>query len=226
MKKKYKKETYKTKKEWLANRGIGGSDIATILGKSKWQTIDDLYSRLVYGRTKNKITTSRMQEGIDAEPLIRNLFALEHPEFKVKNPPKSSYWLFRSLDNDLIICSPDGLMTDEDGNLYGLEIKDCELIKREERELWENNELPQYYFLQLIQYLIVFNDMKGVCLHARLKYFKFVDDKPVYDYCVERNYWVYRDEVLKEIEYVKKKEIDFIVNNVLIKKRPTLKIEL
>ena len=90
MKKKYKKETYKSKNEWLANRGIGGSDIATILGKSKWQTIDDLYSRLVYGRTKNKITTSRMQEGIDAEPLIRNLFALEHPEFKVKNPPKKT----------------------------------------------------------------------------------------------------------------------------------------
>jgi len=224
--KRYKKESYKTKDEWLKHRGIGGSDVATILGYSKWQTIDDLYSRLALKKFKKEKQNDRMQEGTKAEPLIRSLYVIEHSECKVISPPKSSYWLFRSLDNSLITCSPDGFIKDKNNVLYGLEIKDIELIRTEDKEIWGSNELPQQYFLQLLQYLIVFNDMQGVCLHARLKYYVWKDGEYLYDYCVERDYWAFRNEVIKEIEYVKRKEIDFIENNVLKKKRPKLIIKI
>ena len=109
MKKNYKKEIYKTREDWLSHRGIGGSDAAAICNKSKWRTACDVYKALTSSKQKKEIKNTRMVEGTKAEPLIRNLFELEHPEYKVIHPPKKGSWLFRAgikFLNEILILAP------------------------------------------------------------------------------------------------------------------------
>ena len=225
MKKNYKKQTFKTRSEWLANRGIGGSDAAAILNLSKWITQDDIYNRLVLNKEKEDIQNERMIEGTKAEDHIRALFELDN-KVVVKCPPKKGNWIFKRTDYPLITCTPDGIFTGHDGNLYGLEIKDIELIRSIDKNMWEYNELPQQYFIQCLQYLVVINDLKGVVLNAHLKYFKKEEENWVFDYAVDKSYWVLREDYSKEIEYLEKKEKDFIDNNINKRKRPKTIIKL
>ena len=162
MKANYTKESYNSREEWLKNRGIGGSDAAAIVNKSKWATPTDIFNRIVYNKEKSISSNSRMTEGTLAEEHIRFLWALDHPNCKVKNPPKKAYWLFRRKDYPLLTCTPDGLFK-MDNKLYGLEIKDVELIKGDVRALWESDILPDQYYFQCLHYMVVMNDLQGVC---------------------------------------------------------------
>ncbi len=223
----YKKEKYCSKDEWLKARGIGGSDAAAILHESNWLTLDELFNRLVYKKEKKIKENNRMKEGTKAESHIRELWSLDNPQFKVKNPPKRTYWLFRRLDYPLITCTPDGLFKDESNNLYGLEIKDVDLIKSETKTMWESNILPNQYYIQILHYLVTMNDLKGVCLVAHLKYFKKNEEtnKWEFDYAIERSYWVIRETAIKDIQFLESKEIEFIKENVEKEKMPKLVIK-
>ena len=130
MPKKYLKETYKTKSEWLKARGIGSSDASAICGSNKWKTIDDVYSKLVLGIEKEVNENELMVKGTLAEDHIRQLFEL-NTGYKVINPPKKKYWLFRRKDYNLMTCTPDGLFRNDNNELCGLEIKYVDMIKKE-----------------------------------------------------------------------------------------------
>lgn len=227
MKVNYIKEKYKTKEEWLKNRGIGGSSACAVIGKSKWMTTLDIYNDLVLGIKKEVQDNDRMREGRIAEDHIRKLFKLEHPEFKVTEQPKRTFWQFRRVDYPLITCTPDGLLLDKRTNKkYGLEIKDVELRKTSYKEQWENGELPIQYYCQCLHYMVTLEDLDGVCLLARLKYYTHDDylDDFVFDHAEDRCFWVYREDSKTDIEYLESKEIDFIKNNIESKIKPKLKI--
>ena len=229
MKKNYIKEKYKTKEAWLDNRGIGGSSASAIVNKSKWMTSLDIYNDLVLGIKKEIQDNARMKEGRIAEDFIRKLFILEHPEFKVTPQPKNIFWLFRRKDYPLITCTPDGLFTEKTTNKkFGLEIKDVELRKRDYTEQWESGTLPIQYYIQCLHYMVTMDDLDGVCLTARLKYYKRDEyfDNFVLDHTEDRNFWLYREDLKDDIEWLEKKEIDFIKNNIEKKIKPTLKITL
>lgn len=230
MKKNYIKEIYKTREDWLQNRGIGGSDAAAICNKSKWRTASDVYTALTSTKQKDENKNSRMVEGTKAEPLIRALFELEHPEYKVIHPPKKGSWMFRRKDYPLLTLTPDGLLEEKaTGKKYGLEIKDIELRKREQKEMWLRDVLPDDYYFQSLQYLVVKNDLDGVCLVARLKYYSFdYNNEYVLDHIETRYYWIIREDegVTKHVEYLEKKEIAFIEYNIKLKRRPPSSINL
>lgn len=238
MKKNYKKEIYKTREDWLSHRGIGGSDAAAICNKSKWRTACDVYKALTSSKQKKEIKNARMVEGTKAEPLIRTLFEIEHPEYKVIHPPKKGSWLFRRKDYPLLTVTPDGLLEetitriDENTTIvkrYGLEIKDIELRKREQKEMWLNNTLPDDYYFQALHYLVVMNDLDGVLLVARLKYYSFdYNNEYTLDHIEERYYWITRDDedVTKHVAYLEKKEIAFSEYNIKLGKRPPANIKL
>lgn len=228
-KKNYIKEKFRTKDEWLKNRGIGGSSASAIVNKSKWLTNIDVYNELALGIKKEIQENDRMREGKAAEDLIRKLFIIEHPEFKVTPQPKNIYWTFRRKDYQLITCTPDGLFTEISTNKkYGLEIKDVELRKKEYKEQWESGQLPIQYYIQCLHYMVTMNDLNGVCLVARLKYYTHDDylDKFVLDHTEDRYFWIYREDVKQDIEWLEKKEIDFIINNIEKKIKPALKLNL
>ena len=223
----YNKETYNTKEDWLAHRGIGGSSASAILNKSKWLSAIDVYNDLALGIRKETPDNARMKEGRTAEDLIRKLFILEHPEYKVTPQPKRKFWMFRRNDYPLITCTPDGLFIEKTSKKkYGLEIKDVELRKREYKEDWESGKLPIQYYIQTLHYMVTMNDLDGVCLLARLKYFKYDDylNDFVLDHTEDRCFWIYRDMAESDIKLLEESEIDFIKNNIEKKKKPILKI--
>ena len=231
MSKNYTKETYKTREAWLANRGIGSSDAAAICNKSKWKTPRDVYNSITSKEQKKEVKNARMTEGTLAEPHIRALFEIEHPEYKVIHPPKGNKcWLFRRKDYPLLTLTPDGLLEEiATGKKLGLEIKDIELRKREQKELWLNDTLPDDYYFQTLHYMVVKNDLEGVILVARLKFYSFdYNNEYTLDHIETRYYWIMREDedVSKHISYLEKKEISFIENNIKPGKRPPVIVKI
>jgi len=226
MKKNYTKKVCVTE-EWHKLRGIGGSDASAILGKSKWGTPSDIYDRLVNGNIKHKPQNERMRIGTLAEEHIRKLYELYHKDYKIISPPKTKHWLFIRKDYPLITCTPDGIVKKQDG-LYGLEIKDVELYKKEDKDAWESGILPEQYFYQVLHYMVTINDLNGVILVANLHYMKYdiLTNKYILDYVVMKEYILKRKDCDKSIEYLENKEIDFINNNVKTKTRPKIIIKL
>lgn len=215
MEKIYKEINFKTREEWKLARRIGGSDLATIMGKGKWQTINDIYTRLVFPervKNNNLDNNERVKEGAEAEKYIRSLWQLEHKEHKVINPP-SENWLFVRNDNDFMSVSPDGLLDDYTG---AIEIKDVEVYSKKQLELWQTGAIPSQYFYQIMQYFIVINTIQDIYLVARIK---VMQDKQL-DYVVEYNYHYTRKEFKKEIKECEKIEKAFIEKHIIPKQRP------
>lgn len=227
-KKLYRRESYKTKEEWLNARGIGGSSAAAVLGKSKWLTPNDLYNELALGKRKIIPENERMIAGTKSENAIRTIFTLiYHDRFKVTNPPKKTFWLFRRIDKPYLTITPDGLALELDtGKKFGVEIKNVQMIKREVKDLWENDTLPDQYFCQCLHYFIGKPDLDGVILFALLEYQKFDEEteKWVFSHIVIRPYVICREDVISQIAYLENKETEFYENNIKVKKRPCLKL--
>lgn len=220
------KTTFKTKDEWLKakNKTIGGSEAAMVVNKSAWGTNSDLYTKIINNRPIKVQENEKMREGTKAEEHIRALFGLDRKDITIKNPPKKGYWLFQRKDKPYISCTPDGLAKTDKGKLWGIEIKNVDLIKREVRAIWENNQLPEQYYFQCLQYLLVFSEMEGVVLVAHQKYYKHNEEtnKWDFDYAIDRQYKVYREdkEVKSHLAYLERKETEFIEINIKGHKRP------
>ena len=78
-------DIYESRDEWLSNRSdrIGGSDAACILGKNPWRSNVQLYREktgIVPHESMDTENNRAINYGIAAEPLLRELFALDHPE--------------------------------------------------------------------------------------------------------------------------------------------------
>lgn len=137
-----------SREEWLRYRkcGIGGSDVAAILGISKWNSAISLWLDKTNQTNELVEENEAMQWGTIMEPIIRNHFAevtgktvvevkamLQHPEYP------------------FMLADVDGLTEDDAGNPAILEIKTASEYKRAE---WEN-DIPSYYQTQVQHYLCV-----------------------------------------------------------------------
>lgn len=211
--------------EWHAARKstIGGSEAAAVVNKSKWMTPNDLYNKLVSGKEKSVSENDRMRVGTLAERYIRDLFALHHKRFIIKNPPMRKHWFFVRKDKPYLSCTPDGIATDTfTKEKWGVEIKDVELRTNADKNAWEGNLLPDQYYYQILQYMVVCNDLSGVVIVANLSYFKHNEDtdKWEYDYSKIVPYYIYRNEVETHIAYLERKETEFYEKNIKGRKRP------
>lgn len=221
----YKKETYSTKEEWLEHRGIGGSTASAILNKNPWMNCLELYNALV--RTERKTYKSKgndaTERGTKLEPLIRREFAIDHPNAKIEYPGGNV--LFRRTDKPYLTASLDGMIED-DGESGILEIKTHDMRSGDEA-IWADG-IPEYYFIQLIHYLMVMQDKSFATLCARLRYYGYKNDKRYLERVVYRYYTIYRSDeaVAKWIAYLEKEETDFWENHVLKKIPPMPRISI
>lgn len=231
-------KTYKkivcSEKDWLEikSKTIGGSECAAVIDKSKWVTKDSLFNKLVYGQKVSISVNDKMIAGAKAENHIKELFYLDNQGiYKEVKLPKTKKCIFIRKDKEYISCTPDSLAKSvNDNSLYGLEIKYVDLRNRQAIEMWANNELPIQYLSQCLQYLIVFKEMKGVCLYAHLKHYKQVGDTEEWkvDYSEQRQYWLYRSDenVAKQVAYLEEKETEFMEKYVSKQIRPKAIIKL
>lgn len=218
--------------EWLEikNHTIGGSEAAAVLNKSKWLTSNDLYNKLALGKVKTFKKNDRMIEGQETEKFIRGLFAHDFKDqFELIKLPTKNRCIFIRKDKPYLSCTPDSLaLNKSSGKLWGIEFKNVELRTREEKAIWESKDLPDQYYWQDNQYLVVLTDLEGVLLFAHLKYFSFNEEKQKweFDHAEDRAFWMYRKEVSDHVVYLEKKETDLVEINVKGRIRPKTSIQL
>ncbi len=177
-----------TKEDWLKfrNRGIGGSDVATICGLNKYKSPLQLWLEKT-----DQIDPVEAGEaayfGTLLEPIVREEFTrrsglrvdtinsiLKHPVF------------------DFMLANVDGIVIDENNNKAIFEAKTASVFKSEQ---WEDNKIPEEYMLQIQHYMAVtgFNKTYIACLLGGNKFiYKVIErDDELIDMIIqlEFNFW-------------------------------------
>ena len=131
--------------EWRKN-GIGGSDVAAILGISKWKSALELWLEKTGQAGDLEAENEAMEWGHIMEPVIRSHFK-EVTGKKVVE----IHAIMQSPEYPFMLADIDGLTEDDEGNPAILEIKTASEYKRSE---WED-DIPHYYQTQVQHYLSV-----------------------------------------------------------------------
>ena len=195
----------KSREDWLENRTstIGGSDASAIIGVNPWTTNQKLWQiKTGQAEADDDISDLRVVKfGIDAEPLMREMFKLDYPEYKVFYE-ENNIWF--NSDYPFAHASLDGWLEDAAGRKGIFENKTVNIMNATATEKWKN-AIPDYYYTQLLHYFLV-TGFDFAILKARLRWEKH-DDAEVY--CQIRHYRVEREEVLDDIQFLAEKEKEF-----------------
>ena len=204
---------------WIAERknGIGASDAGALLGTSAYKTNVQLWEEKVGIREPEDISDKpAVQYGHDAEPHLRALFAIDHPELEVSY--ESPYKIICHDDHHFIRASPDGeLIERSTGRRGGLEIKTTEIRSPNQWKDWDGR-IPDHYYAQVLWQMIA-TDWEYVWLKAQIKWYTRDGELRI----DTREYHIERAEVLPDIEIAIKEGIAFW-QNIQTKTRPALKL--
>lgn len=189
--------------EWLKNRskGIGGSEISSVVGYNPYMDNVTLWE-IKTGRRKSDDISGKpyVRYGTRAEEHLRELFALDFPQYKVFYEENNSF------TNDLCPfaqASLDGWLIDDKGRTGILEIKTTEILNSTQKEKWRSR-IPQNYFCQVLFYMAVM-EADFAELWARIK-----KKTPDGVYVIEQNYHIERDGMVQEdIDYLMQKGAEF-----------------
>lgn len=188
--------------EWLKARsyGIGGSDAAAVIGKSPYKSNVELFDEKTGRKMAEDISDKPyVQYGNGAEPLIRKLFALDYPEYKVEYHENR---ILRSIEHPFMQASLDGELTDQEGRLGILEIKTSNILQPGQWMKWKD-QIPDNYYIQVLHYLIV-TGWDFVVLRAHLR------SDWGYDRRTEvKHYFLERSEVEADLQYLLSEERKF-----------------
>lgn len=206
----------KNREEWLEKRKnyIGGSDASAVIGMNPYKSNIELWEEKTGLIVPEDISEKPyVKFGHDAEPLMRELFKLDFPEFEVFYEENNLYL------NDKYPWghySADGWLKDEKGRFGLYEGKTTNILQSMQKEKWRD-KLPENYYVQLIHGFLI-TEAEFAILKGRLK--SVVDGMP---YIQIKHYPVERSDVLEDIEYLAREEKNFW-RYVQEKKRPPLKL--
>lgn len=206
----------KDRSEWLEERtkGIGGSDAAAIIGLNPWKDNVTLWKEKTGLIEPEDISYKPyVQYGIQAEPHLRALFALDFPEYTVEYVENNSWYNDRF---PFARASLDGWLTDKDGRKGILEIKTTNILSSMSKEKWKDG-VPDNYFCQALWYLMV-TEFDFVILKAQLRR-EYINDVRM----DVRHYTIERSEVQDQIDYLAEEGKRFW-DQVQLKQRPALRL--
>lgn len=194
--------TLASRSEWLEKRKsyIGGSEAACIVGMNPYQSNVDLWE-LKTGRKKADDISDNpyVRYGTEAERPLRELFALDYPQYKVEYV-EHNMWL--NSDYPFAHASLDGWLTDRDGRRGIWECKTTNIQSPAQKLKWENR-IPDNYFCQLLHYFAV-TGFDFAVLKAQLKW---QTDADVFE--VTKHYHIERTEVEEDISMLMNLEQKF-----------------
>lgn len=203
--------------EWLKTRqvqGIGGSEAGCILGKNKYQSNVELWELKTGKREAPDLSgNAAVQFGKYAEPLLRDLFKQDYPEYKVDY---HEFWMYVNDEYPFIFATLDGELTDSDGRKGILEIKTTTIQNKSQWDEWEN-KIPDSYYVQILHQLAA-TGWEYAILKAYIRY--YVDGEVR---VTIRHYRIDRKDVESEISYLIQEEAKFWMN-VQNNTRPALKL--
>lgn len=203
-----------SRKAWLEARKnfIGGSDASAVLGMNPYKTNQGLWEEKTGLAVPEDISDKPyVKYGHEAEPLLRELFKLDYPEYSV-GYEDNNLWL-----NDQFPwahASLDGWLMDQNGRQGILEIKTTNILQSMQKEKWKDR-IPDNYFIQILHYLMV-TGFDFAVLKAQLKY-DFGGDIM----CQVKHYKIERADVLEDLKILESSEKNFW-KQVQEKKRPGL----
>ena len=196
------KKILNDRSEWLTARTrIGGSDASAIVGMNPYRTNVELW-KIKTGRMEADDISEKpyVRYGIEAEPHLRELFRLDHPEYKVSYEENN---LFTNDKFPFAHASLDGWITEQETGRTGiLEIKTTNILQSMQKEKWKDR-IPDNYYIQLLHYLMV-TEYDFAVLKAQLKY-EFNNDI----YLLVRHYRIERSDVAEDIKYLEEAERRF-----------------
>lgn len=189
--------------EWLAERqnGFGGSDASAVLGINPWKSNEMLWEEKTGLRKAADLADNpRVNYGKEAETHIRELFALDFPQYtvdyhefdmlyQVERP-----WMYATLDGDLTEKASGGRGV--------LEIKTTEIMRASGWDEWRDR-VPDYYYTQILHQLAA-TGFDFAILRAHIKQCFSPDPSDVKIYI--RHYYWRRDEVQADIDMLIQKE--------------------
>jgi putative phage-type endonuclease len=191
------------REEWLKDRqsGIGASEAAAIVGASPYQTNIDLWEIKTGKRGHDDISDKEcVQYGIAAEPMLRQLFAIDYPQYEVIY---NEFDIVRNKDHMFILATLDGRLIRKDTLLPGiLEIKTADIQNAGQWGKWDGR-IPGNYYIQVLHQMLA-TGWEYAVLKAQLKQSKGDDVR-----IDTRHYLVQRTEVQADIDYLLEKEIKF-----------------
>lgn len=127
------------------DKGIGGSDVATICGLNKYKSAVELWMEK-RGYSEPKKAGEAAYWGSTLEPIIRNEFS-KRTNLKVD----TLHSILKNKDFPFMLANVDGIITDTDGTKCIFEAKTASAYKLSE---WET-EIPEAYMLQIQHYMAV-----------------------------------------------------------------------
>lgn len=209
----------KERELWLNERkcGIGGSDASALIGENPWKSLRDLWKEKFSKEKPKEILTPAIVYGTKAEEPLRQLYDLKHMYQDVQYLP---YIILerKKMGYEWMRYSPDGLIYDYDTEKKGiLEIKTASLNNRESIMKWENNSVPNQYYIQTLHGLLV-TGFDFVTITAELRYY----DGRVE--IVERTFT--RDEVQDDLDYLEEKEKEVWDTYFATKKEPPILLKI
>lgn len=143
-----------SREEWLQLRrkGIGGSDIAAILGISPYRSALSVYYDKV-GEAPEQEDNLAMELGRELEPFLRRKFEkwmIAHEECTIEVLEEKN--ILQHPEHGWMLANIDGKFEHPELGLCGLELKTA---GEYQREYWENEQLPDDYYSQVQWYLAV-----------------------------------------------------------------------
>lgn len=188
--------SYSSKAEWLTNRsiGIGGSDIATVIGVNKYKTDYQLWKEKTGIEVGEDISENEaVKRGIVSEPHLLGLLNAYYPEKKFFNPDIT----FKRKDKPWMLANLDGVSEDL---TEGLEIKTAKVRNLEH---WKDS-IPDQYYCQVQWYMGV-TGIKKFTLFAAVEVISFDDKEVPTRYLIEHH--IDRNE--EDIKYLEEEAEKF-----------------
>lgn len=177
---------FDTKEEWLQLRkqGIGGSDLAPILGHSRYRNAKDIY------KSKNEdveqINNFAIDFGNRFEPIIFEAFKNKYKDIFAVLDFKNI--MFRNIWFPFLQASLDGVLVYKQTEQVGiLEIKSCQQRKGKWYDNFGNKVVPQDYFDQAIHYFNTTN-AEFVVFYILVNYENPQNDRDM-EFLTPRIYW-------------------------------------
>lgn len=193
-----------THEEWLKARlsGIGASEASAVIGCNPYMSNVDLWNIKTGRKIAPDISNKEcVQYGHAAEAPLRELFALDFPQYAVTYG--GEFDMVHHPDHPWLFATLDGRLVEKETGRHGvLEIKTTEILRSMQKEKWQDR-IPDNYFAQICHQLLA-SCFDFAVLHAQLK--------RVWDGEIRterRTYFIERTEVTDSLDYLLGEEIKF-----------------
>lgn len=137
-----------TREQWLEwrNKGIGGSDVATICGLNKYKSALELWMEKRGYKGQDEAGESAYW-GITLEPIVRNEF-IKRTGLEVD----TINLMLKHPKHEFMLANIDGIVIDLEGKKSIFEAKTTSAYKLDG---WKDDEIPEGYMLQIQHYMAV-----------------------------------------------------------------------